>query len=409
MPMTQITDDGPPGKKRRFAALDSWRGLCACLVAAYHAPIYSHVFFAPLIRNAWLFVDFFFVLSGFVLSHAYFRKLGNIRQAVDFLIRRFGRLWPLHAATASVLIGYELFRLAGNLALGHPLTHIALAREPAMGALSILANALLLNSMGLQQLFAGRFEWNFPSWSISVEFYTCVLFALVSAVGGKRKNGILLILCVLAAGNSLLGNHLPDAPWAPFCRGVYGFMAGHFVYIIYSRTKTPMPAALEVVTMLATLIIVSVTRVGSLLSAATPIVFGVTVFVFAQDTGRVSRLFQLPFARKLGDWSYSIYLVHYLILSALSVTLNQIHFVFTPIRLPEFSDPVPLDVFRSVWYGDAALCIYMALVIGVASLTYRYIEIPARKFFYQLADARQARVQKLPVRMTATDVESGMR
>ena len=400
MPTTRITDGRQPSNGRRFAALDSWRGLCACLVAVYHAPIYSHIFFAPLVRNAWLFVDFFFVLSGFVLSHAYFHKLNNIRQAVDFLIRRFGRLWPLHAATASLLISYELIRLAGNMALGHPLIHVALAREPVMGALSILANALLLNSMGLQQWFAGRFEWNFPSWRISVEFYTCVLFALVSAAGGKWKNWILLILCVLAAGNSVLGGYMADAPWAPFCRGIYGFMTGHFVYAIYSRAKIPTPAALEVATMLATLIIVSVTPVGSLLSSATPIVFGVTVFVFAQDTGRVSRLFQLPFARKLGDWSYSIYLVHYLILSALSVALNQIHFVFTPIKLPEFAGPVPLDVFPSVWYGDAALFLYMALLIGVASLTYRYIEIPARKFFYQFADARRANTQKIHVRMT---------
>jgi peptidoglycan/LPS O-acetylase OafA/YrhL len=397
MPLKQGMNGGKPGDKRRFYALDSWRGICACLVAAYHAPIYGHIFFAPLIRNAWLFVDFFFVLSGFVLSHAYFHKLGNMRDAVDFLIRRFGRLWPLHAATASVLIGYELFRLMGNLVLGHTLDHIALAREPVTGTLSILANALLLNSIGPQQWFAGRFEWNYPSWSISVEFYTCVLFALIGAVGGNHKNRILLVLCALAALNSILGGNFADAPWAPFCRGIYGFMIGHFIYWIHVRTKQSMPMStlMEAATTVVTLIFVSATLVGSRLSSAAPIVFGITVFVFAEEAGLISRLFNLSFTRKLGDWSYSIYLVHYLILSALAVFLNHIHFVFTPIKLAEFHDPIPLDVFPTAWVGDAALCIYMAIVISIASLTYRYIEKPARKFFYQFADARrQTNLQK---------------
>jgi peptidoglycan/LPS O-acetylase OafA/YrhL len=387
MPATQSRNGGQSGNKRRFSTLDSWRGICACLVAAYHAPIYGHIFFAPLIRNAWIFVDFFFVLSGFVLSHAYFHKLDHMRGALDFFIRRFGRLWPLHAATASVLIGYELFRLVGNLALGHPLTHIALVREPVVGTLSVVANALLLNSMGLQQWFVGRFDWNFPSWSISVEFYTCVLFGLISALGGKQKNKILLVFCGLAAAN---GIHFADAPWAPFCRGVYGFMIGHFIYWVYARTKLSMPIStiVEAVTVAATLTFVSTTLTSNRLVSAAPVIFGITVFVFAQEAGLLSRLLNMPFARKLGDWSYSVYLVHYVILSALAVFLNQIHFVFTPIKLPEFHDPVPLDVFRSAWLGDAALFIYMALVIGVASLTYRYIEKPARKLFYQFADTR---------------------
>jgi peptidoglycan/LPS O-acetylase OafA/YrhL len=391
MPVTQRVNNARQSEKLRFRALDSWRGICACLVAAYHAPIYSHVFYAPLVRNAWLFVDFFFVLSGFVLSHAYFHKLDNMRDAVDFLIRRFGRLWPLHAATASVLIGYELVRLAGNLAMGRPLTHIALVREPITGTLSILANALLLNSMGVQQWFAGRFEWNFPSWSISVEFYTCALFALVSVIGGKQKNRVLLTLCILAAANGVSGSYLAEAPWAPFCRGIYGFMTGHFIYWIYARAKPSMSILplLEAATIVATIAFVSAALVGSRLLLTAPILFGITVFIFAQEAGAISRLLNLSFARKLGDWSYSIYLVHYLILSALAVVLNQINFVFTPMKLPEFVGPIPVDVFSSAWYGDAVLCIYMAIVIGIASVTYRYIEKPARKFFYQFADARQ--------------------
>jgi peptidoglycan/LPS O-acetylase OafA/YrhL len=291
------------GGPQRFAALDSWRGICACLVAITHAPIYSHIFFAPLIRNAWLFVDFFFVLSGFVLSHAYFHKLSNVRDALDFLIRRFGRLWPLHAVTASIFIGYEIFRIAGNIFLARTLQHVALAREPIIGTLSILANALLLQSMGPQQWFVGKFEWNFPSWSISVEFYTCVLFALVSAVGGKQKNRILLALCIVAAANYIFINFFSYEPWTPFCRGVFGFLTGHFVYWFYLRTKQSMPLATicEFVILAATLMFVSAATVSSRLWSVAPVVFGIAVFIFAREAGFISRLFKIPVARKLGE------------------------------------------------------------------------------------------------------------
>jgi peptidoglycan/LPS O-acetylase OafA/YrhL len=49
---------------KRFAALDGWRGVCAVLVALHHFSANGTIAALPLIRNAWLFVDFFFVLSG---------------------------------------------------------------------------------------------------------------------------------------------------------------------------------------------------------------------------------------------------------------------------------------------------------------------------------------------------------
>jgi peptidoglycan/LPS O-acetylase OafA/YrhL len=60
----------------RFIALDSWRGIAACLVALFHLEAYSHLVYshlnaAPFLRNSWLFVDFFFVLSGFVIAANY--------------------------------------------------------------------------------------------------------------------------------------------------------------------------------------------------------------------------------------------------------------------------------------------------------------------------------------------------
>ena len=61
-----------------FGVLDSWRGVAALLVALFHLNILSSIYSLHFIRNSYLFVDFFFVLSGFVISHSYGHRLGTL-------------------------------------------------------------------------------------------------------------------------------------------------------------------------------------------------------------------------------------------------------------------------------------------------------------------------------------------
>jgi peptidoglycan/LPS O-acetylase OafA/YrhL len=61
----------------RFEALDGWRGICACLVVLFHFHGYSPIYSWGLIRNSYLFVDFFFVLSGFVIAWNYATRLDS--------------------------------------------------------------------------------------------------------------------------------------------------------------------------------------------------------------------------------------------------------------------------------------------------------------------------------------------
>jgi peptidoglycan/LPS O-acetylase OafA/YrhL len=55
----------------RFVVLDSLCGVCALMVTLYHLNAYSVVKALPFFINAYLFVDFFFVLSGFVIATNY--------------------------------------------------------------------------------------------------------------------------------------------------------------------------------------------------------------------------------------------------------------------------------------------------------------------------------------------------
>src|SRR5712691_8834418 len=96
---------------QRFVVLDSWRGIAACLVALFHLDSYSHLYGVPFVRNSWLFVDFFFVLSGFVIAANYQQRLLDGFGIERFLLLRLGRLYPLHFTMLALFIGCELLRV----------------------------------------------------------------------------------------------------------------------------------------------------------------------------------------------------------------------------------------------------------------------------------------------------------
>src|SRR4029077_20772932 len=153
----------------RFRALDSWRGICALLVAAHHLEARGFIYWQPLVRNAWLFVDFFFVLSGFVIAHAYGEKLSDGDDIKAFVLRRFGRLWPLHVTVLLTLVAIELSRL--EIAHIHPIAgeHPAFTADRSVYA--IITNLALVQALGLHSFDT----WNGPAWSIGVEFYTYLI------------------------------------------------------------------------------------------------------------------------------------------------------------------------------------------------------------------------------------------
>src|ERR1700731_3903652 len=93
--------------KLRFGVLDSWRGVAALLVALFHLNVYSAIYPLDFVRNGYLFVDFFFVLSGFVITYSYADRLKTLEDLGSFAIRRFGRLWPLHAVVLLAFVAAE--------------------------------------------------------------------------------------------------------------------------------------------------------------------------------------------------------------------------------------------------------------------------------------------------------------
>jgi len=378
----------------RYDTLDSWRGICALMVLLSHCQFASHVYVNDLVRHSFLFVDFFFVLSGFVIAINYQDRLLKGYSLTRFMLLRFFRVWPLHLA---VLIG---FVAAEFILVGSPSVRAFEGREAFTedhAANAILTNLVLVHSLpGVHE----QVTWNVPSWSISVEFYTYLIFAAgVACVARLPFSGKLLvlgsmalvILCPLVIYFLSENRNLFLMTGGGLIRCLFGFAMGVICAALHTRfrdahfsffSRRRLATLLEVLAVLLTVIFVARSGYTSA-NLAAPFVFALVIWVFAPQGGWLSDLLRTPVPMRLGEWSYSVYMVHYLLLMLLywgNATLEQVHGVSLFTFVDGYNVPdaeVPLE---GRWKGDVLVVAMTALSIGAAMLTYKYIEVPGRNY-----------------------------
>lgn len=394
-------------QNQRFLVLDAWRGICACFVALFHFGSTSHIQNLPLLRNAYLFVDFFFVLSGFVIFASYEEKLKRGFGAGRFLLLRFGRLYPLHLALILAFIGADLLKLIpalGTYSGYRPFT------APGETPPFILSNLLLIQSLGIHD----RLSLNDPSWSISVEFYTYVVFGLALVL---LRNGIRwLILGLLLLSPVFLALFSPEYMNTTFQYGfircLFGFSAGALSWHIFERYRfaaaTFAPRlwnALEI----GVLIIIALFVTGAGSSALTliaPVLFSGAILVFSIEKGVISRLLKMRVFMLLGLLSYSLYMNHVFIARKLFVSGGMV--AERVFHLPLFTRVGGVELIgTSHWQGDLLIVIYLSVLIAVSYATYHLIEAPCRDWFKSLVraprhDATAVRVEQEEVAQAST-------
>lgn len=362
----------------RFGVLDGWRGVCALLVATTHFPANSHIFTDGFIRGCGFFVDFFFVLSGFVIAYAYRDRLYSVADLRNFMIRRFGRLWPLHA---SILMAFVTMTLVRSITVGPS------AFSGNHDAPSIITNLFLIQSLGIHS----DETWNSPSWSISVEFWTYVVFGICCVVLARARRFLPLLGLGVAAFGAVMvlvfaNGNIETAHDFGFFRCLYGFFAGYLAFCLWERFRGDprIVGALEIAIVPVIYLFVRFAH-GSVVSMLAPFAFAAAVWIFAHEAGPISRIGQTRFVRMLGTWSYSIYMVHALIIHLILRALRSTPF----LREMDFAGlmPVPATVIDlgNQWAGDAATITYLGLVLVVSCVTYRLIEAPGRSYFNRLA------------------------
>lgn len=165
-------------RPRRFIALDGLRGIGALLVifGHYNGELWLERDSFIFSSSAYLVVDIFFLLSGFVLAHAFYDKPDF--GFWHFVKRRAFRLWPLHLATLAAFALIMYF-------CGDPIDGQAL-----------LLNILLLHNVGIGDWVLSGF--NYPSWSLSVELAANLVVAgIILAIPDRRLNTLVLAMVSL--------------------------------------------------------------------------------------------------------------------------------------------------------------------------------------------------------------------
>jgi len=359
-------------QKNHFHVLDSWRGICACMVALFHFQANNHLHEIPLFTNAGLFVNFFFVLSGFVIFANYETKIKEGFGLGRFMFLRFGRLYPLHLATLLAFISVDLLQMLvpalNNLTANEPFA------GPGQTPDYIVQNILLVHSFD----FGKHLSFNWPSWSISAEFYTYLVFA-VAILSFKNKvawfniTASLLALVFLILFNE---NSIHATTNFGIIRCIYGFAAGAICWHIWSHQNSELMhkiskntwSVIEAIVFLSVILFVAL-HGKTAFNLFAPVVFMLAVFVFSFESGIISNVLNKPLFRGLGKLSYSIYMNHAFIAGTLFFGITKV--VENKMGVHLFSALQGKEKMGiSLIQGDVLTFFYIIIVITLMWLHY---------------------------------------
>lgn len=383
-----------------FSSLTPLRGIAALLVVLFHCEI----FIAPLVDKhlslfvdkCWIWVDFFFVLSGFILTHVYGETFeeGLKRPAYwKYLRARFARVYPLHFFTLLWALA------AGMLILAGPVENPKWANlfHQIFDIRGFPACVFLVQAM---HLFPTP-PMNTPSWSLSTEWWMYLLFPLMmpflAASGGRMQKMMRLLgpggrarrliwLLVIAGLYTFVRYRLASRFGLPlnqrhpatlntnsdyaFPRCVAGFMLGMVTYRWYQLRAGLRLLQRDVLFWIIILALVLSLHfdVDELLTVA---LFPVLILAAAYNGSATQRLLSTRPAQRLGDWSFSIYMVH-----------MPVFFTYRAIA-PLLGWWIPQGFYTvgtDYGLGWLCACIFLMVTVAMASLCYRWVEVPARNY-----------------------------
>ncbi|GAA4400886.1 acyltransferase [Nibrella viscosa] len=383
-----------------LSTLTPLRGIAALLVVVFHSTRYVAPLVDPnvtsLIESGWLWVDFFFILSGFILSHVYgtqFETRLEWRSYRTYVLARFARVYPLHFFTLWVCVGLVL----GIKALADG---IMPNFQPAFNLSGIPASLLLIQSM---YVFPEP-PLNGPAWSLSTEWWVYLLFPLlVRPLLNLRIVGKLILLLAIAAMYLALvyyiAPHWANRFWIKlglmtatptlnmtgdfgFLRCVAGFTLGMLLYRLYQERVfcKILKSDWSFIAFLGGVLTLMHFGAGDLLIVA---LFPPVILAAAHNASSAKRILETRPLQYLGNLSFSIYMVHIPIVYAgyCLILLNN------PKKLASIDGFGYYKMsYADGWLQCATLVVATLLV---SALTYRFVEVPARRYLNARNQARR--------------------
>ena len=352
---------GTGDMRHELRALTSLRGIAAWFVVLYHIRL-SVAGLAPgavaFFAKGYLAVDFFFLLSGFVIWLSWgdrLRKEGW-RGVPAFLHKRVARVWPLH-----------LVMLAGAVALALLLVGTGHATPDDYPFAQLPLHILLLQNWG----FTDHLAWNDPSWSISCEFGAYLLFPLLAlaidwkrvptaAVIGAGAALLILLHAVMAEGGTT--NLGFDIARFGLRRCVLEFASGTTIGALWWRWRDT--ARVPGWTAAAISVVLLLLWAGGTIpeTLAIPGAFAAGLLAFALCSGRKGNPLEAGWLHYLGEISYATYLSHFLL------------FVVFKLALVNDAHAIP----------PILIALYLAMVLMASITLYHLVERPAQKWVNRL-------------------------
>jgi peptidoglycan/LPS O-acetylase OafA/YrhL len=300
---------------RHFKTLDAMRGIAALAVLSLHISRLFGFGYQP--SSAHLAVDFFFMLSGFVIARAYGAKLAAGWSIRAFFARRAVRLYPMILVGAT--LGFAVL-VAAKLALGGT-TWLSIG-------LVVVPNLVLSPSPALLALRPFGFLINSPYWSLSCEMVVNLAYAAIAARLTTARLIALLGLSAIAliALSFLKGGLDVGVNWADsglgLVRATFPFIAGVTIQRFVKLRMTEGMLNLPAVAILAALLFSPFSAAGRF--EALLVIIAFPVLLIAGASAVPTRTLE-PIWRGLGEISYPLYAVHYPIVVALAQLSRTAH------------------------------------------------------------------------------------
>jgi peptidoglycan/LPS O-acetylase OafA/YrhL len=361
--------------KSHYEILDGLRGVAAIMVVIFHLfeTFTGGNHLKQIINHGYLAVDFFFLLSGFVIGYAYDDRWNKLTVR-DFFKRRLIRLHPM--IIAGMTIGAIGFYFSAS-----PAAFPLISAIPFWKMILIMLIGYTLLPVPPSMDIRGWGEMhplNGPAWSLFFEYLANFLYALFVRKFSKKALSVLVFiagcalihLAVTGPNGDVVGGWSlePSQLRIGFTRLLYPFFAG----LLLSRISKPGKIKNAfILCSLMIIIILSFPRLGGRehlwingLYDSLSIIFLFPLIVYMGASGKVTGKYMTKICRFLGDISYPIYIIHYPLI-----------YIFTAW----VADNWVVNHKLSTYTLPAALLVLAAsIVIAYASL--KLYDIPVRKW-----------------------------
>lgn len=349
-------------RRGEIKALTSLRGLAAMAVVLQHfsatAQSNTDSWIPSIIPHGYMAVDFFFVLSGFIMSYTYLAEFQDRGMAAyrPFLWKRIARIFPLGiAVTTAILLlgGVASIWGEGGLFINDPAYEHGIALAAAVNYLHLQG---IFNSLSL----------NDPSWSVSVELAAYLAFpALILIMSNRRKAVTAAFLAICALVMLKIASISPKydlgarSTELDLMRCVAEFSFGMLVHRVSQSNSAWCRIGEDRWTWLTAAICAAgfLLRIDLMAAATFPLV----VLAFALNRGQPSRVLSSRIPLWLGTISFSIYLVHHMFRRPEAWLIRHYH--------PAALSPTQALAFAAI--GSLS-------ILPFAALAYHGVEQPGR-------------------------------